>query len=221
MTCYIIHHVIVLFTIFYIHQTSKEQARSSLSPAVRSLDFIWPFFIKVTWGVVLQLHSMNFERQFAQKADLIDLLFWHSQDTSLTISHSHLQNLPSPPGERASLWILKEQRAAPSCNGLDILHLFTFFFSEGTMFLEKTGMRLTTPFLSTCLILDALTVRWDNLLSAPFWVALAGPQIQPDETCRHAVSFSVHCVAQCFSPGLGREGGVWTFSLLWKANVAK
>lgn len=148
-----------------------------------------------------------------------DTSYWPSfltsqQDTSLTISHSHLKNLPSTAGERAKLCILKEQRAYLSCKGLDILHfclfvLFFFFYLPFSLkvqcFCKNSGMRFTAPFLSARLIMDAPSVRWDNPLFAPLWVALASPQIQPDETRRHAVGFLVHCVAQHFQTGL--EGG--------------
>lgn len=79
-----------------------------------------------------------------------------------------------------------------------IFCIYFFFFWKYIVFGKTDTRLLTTPFLSGCLISDALTVQWDNPLSAPFWVALVKPQIQRDETCRHAVSVSVHYVAQCF-----------------------
>lgn len=77
----------------------------------------------------------------------------------------------------ANLWISKEQRAAPSCIELDILHFlfisFFFFLLRYDVSLKKPGGRLTNHFLSAHLIMYAFSIQSDNLLFALFSVVLS------------------------------------------------
>lgn len=167
--------------------------------------------------VVLQLHSVNFERQFTPKTNLIDLLLWHLSKTPASPFHTLIFRIFLLQQEREQTYEFLKSSGPISpvrdwifCTSVYFGgggFIYFFFFSlKVQCFWKNSGMRLTAPFLSARLIMDALTVRWDNPLFAPLWVALARPQIQPDETRRHAVGFSVHCVAQYFQTGLGGGG---------------
>lgn len=152
--CYIVMYNII----YYIQQASKQRGRSS-SPR--------PFFLKSHKEAAVEMTcpcctvcyfsscAATPQREFWEAIYTKDKSYWPSfltseQDTSLTISHSHLQNLPSAAGEREQTYeFLKSSAAYLSCKGLDILHfclfrggggvylLFFFFLSEGTMFLGK------------------------------------------------------------------------------------